>query len=436
MSAETLQDRLKQAYYYLDYLRLHRLGRKLKLFPKNRQMMDPTCADDPKKGYKSYIHRMYQTFIQHDFKYLTDVKPRNTFGYYFGINDNKIDQYGSHEYKYINMFSSPENMLAYLFRRNMLYKENSQLINAYLNAYQGNKYVRPRTMSMFYTVTFGEIKPGAYDALKEMYKIRDAHFKILESFNAEESIKNSICSVLSGIQKVSNRQKFYVYNGHGMPDTTREHTVSSVNVQTASNGFVTGVEITSNVGRNRYRREQIIPILDGISVLEEIKFSKETVDEFIQYLLGQVRTAQNLDLYQIYTFSRTMHCMFLPDNKKAIIEAIDFDQIEQRLRTEMQNQQIAEQQHRDNPEAYTVQEPEEVAPQEFRVTANGEPVEIRMDGRTMRVQMPEPAPAGDRMIRDLEAAIREALVSGRRQEAETLTRRLTRYREVLGTLND
>lgn len=378
---ETLNERIKQAYYYLDYLRLHRLGRKLKMFPKNRQMMDPTEANDPKKGYKAYIHRMYQTFIKHDFEYLSNVKPRNEFGYNFGVQDRQLEQSNGGAYKCINLFASPENMLLYLFRRHMLYKENNPLINEYLQVFNTASYVKARTMNMFYLVRFGDKNPGAYAALREMYQVRDKHFAILETYNVEEHIKNNIHALLTSISKVNRSQKFYRIEREGVVNTAREEIIDGVQVSTDTNGYVTAVQI-SNRNRSSFNRSNIVPINDGSNnnILEEVKFAKETTEAFLAYLMNQISTAQGLNLNQIYTLSRSFYVPGLDPQARAVVEALDFDDIEESIRVKMSERGLEEHEYL---------EPEDEMPTEA-LNENGDLVNPFHDERPTgrRIQVP------------------------------------------------
>lgn len=443
---DTLNQRVKQAYYYLDYLRLHRLGRKLKFFPKNRMMMDPEVADDPKKGYKAYIHRMYQTFIKHDFNYISNMKPRNDFGYNFGPKDDAIERSSISTHRAIDMFKDSEGMLLYLFRRHLMYKENTPLINAYLATYTGAKYVRPRAMSMFFNVRFGDHKPGAYDALKEMYKVRDAHLAIINTFNAEEHIKASVASVLGQIVKVNARQKAFLIGSQGEINAAREDIIDRVDVNQDSNGYVTGVDVRIRGGR--MPRARIIPVYDGsTTVLEEVRFAKETTEAFLTYLIGQMRTATGLDINQIYMLSRSFYAPTLSQQARVIIENLSFEDVERQVRERMATEGVQEQRYRDYDEVMADVEIDEDgnpvvrAPRGF-AQAQAVPME-EMEMRRIRERLIREVTeervfqrqAAARVVDDTERSIMtelETAMLGQDRDAATMLRRqLIRHRQLM-----
>lgn len=70
---------MNKLYYYLDYLQLHKEGRRDKVIERDRKMLDDEFAIDPKKGYKPTICKLLRDCIEHQFpkeQFLLD-KPRN-----------------------------------------------------------------------------------------------------------------------------------------------------------------------------------------------------------------------------------------------------------------------------------------------------------------------------------------------------------------------
>lgn len=325
-----LLSNVKQIYFTLDYLRLHRLGRKLKLFNKNRQMIDPTSAEDVKKGYKAYIHRMYHTFLKKDFNYITVVKPRNEFGYNFGPTDNQLN---SHEYLHFNIFKKPENLLLYAYRRYFLYKENEDLVQNYVRTFADNKYVKPRTKGMFYTVRLDPVKSGGYEAMRELYKTRDAHLKIIEKFNDEtifeECMQKSIAAILNKIRKVKVNQTVLTVYRNGAYDTTSSAQIQDVIEKRNVDGFTEYVDIIVN-GRS-YSLRNTLPVFTNQSrdIVDQIEQNKILKQEFYNYVSRRLETSENLTVTQVFDLSKAFYKIeksLSPEDKNAIdsFDSVDF----------------------------------------------------------------------------------------------------------------
>lgn len=299
---------LKQIHFTLDYLRLHRLGRKLKLFNKNRQMIDSSAPDDPKKGYKAYIHRMYHTFLKKDFNYVTVVKPRNEFGYNFGPTENQLNNF---EFTKLNIFKNPENALIYAFRRFLLYKDNQDLVQEYIQSYTDNKYVKPRTKGMFYTVRLNPLKSGGFEAMKELYKVRDAHLKILDRYSEtnayEECIQKSLASILNKIRKVKRGQTALTQQRNGAFDPNVSGVIDSVLERRNAEGFVEYVDVI--VSGRSFSLRNIQPIFvnqskDFTEKLEQINIFK---NNFFDYALVRLENSKNLTIDQVFDLSKAFY---------------------------------------------------------------------------------------------------------------------------------
>jgi hypothetical protein len=324
-----LLSNVKQIYFTLDYLRLHRLGRKLKLFNKNRQMLDPTSAEDVKKGYKAYIHRMYHTFLKHDFNYVTVVKPRNEFGYNFGPTDNQLN---SHEYLHFNIFKKPENLLLYAYRRYFLYKENEDLIQNYTSSFVDNKYVKPRTKGMFYTVRLDPVKSGGYEAMRELYKTRDAQLKIIEKFNDEkifeESMQKSIAAILNKIRKVKVGQTVLTVYRNGAYDATSSAEIQSIYEKQNGEGFIEYIDLVVN-GRS-FSLKNTLPIFTNQSqdIANQIEQNKILKQDFYSYVLKRLETSENFTVTQVFNLSKAFYKIekSLSDADKTAVDSFnDFD---------------------------------------------------------------------------------------------------------------
>jgi hypothetical protein len=324
-----LLSNVKQIYFTLDYLRLHRLGRKLKLFNKNRQMLDPTSAEDVKKGYKAYIHRMYHTFLKHDFNYVTVVKPRNEFGYNFGPTDNQLN---SHEYLHFNIFKKPENLLLYAYRRYFFYKENEDLIQNYTSSFVDNKYVKPRTKGMFYTVRLDPVKSGGYEAMRELYKTRDAQLKIIEKFNDEkifeESMQKSIAAILNKIRKVKVGQTVLTVYRNGAYDATSSAEIQSIYEKQNGEGFIEYIDLVVN-GRS-FSLKNTLPIFTNQSqdIANQIEQNKILKQDFYSYVLKRLETSENFTVTQVFNLSKAFYKIekSLSDADKTAVDSFnDFD---------------------------------------------------------------------------------------------------------------
>lgn len=211
MITTTQESKIRQIRFYMDYLRLHRLGKKLKMFPKNRQMMNPELAWDTKKGFIAYVLRMVQTFLKKDFTYLTVVKPRGVFGYNFGLRVSDIQQNSAAE---LNIFDSKENLLLYMFRRWLIYGDNTDLLDEYFMTLGASKHIEGRTYNIFYNLRLDDNKCNAYEGMAELYKVRDKHFEILGRFDVDQCIKNSIHSILTKTRLPKRGQKFITREGN------------------------------------------------------------------------------------------------------------------------------------------------------------------------------------------------------------------------------
>jgi hypothetical protein len=335
-----LLSNVKQIYFTLDYLRLHRLGRKLKLFNKNRQMLDPTSAEDVKKGYKAYIHRMYHTFLKHDFNYVTVVKPRNEFGYNFGPTDNQLN---SHEYLHFNIFKKPENLLLYAYRRYFFYKENEDLIQNYTSSFVDNKYVKPRTKGMFYTVRLDPVKSGGYEAMRELYKTRDAQLKIIEKFNDEkifeESMQKSIAAILNKIRKVKVGQTVLTVYRNGAYDATSSAEIQSIYEKQNGEGFIEYIDLVVN-GRS-FSLKNTLPIFTNQSqdIANQIEQNKILKQDFYSYVLKRLETSENFTVTQVFNLSKAFYKIekSLSDADKTAVDSFNDSDFFETLSPEQKN---------------------------------------------------------------------------------------------------
>jgi hypothetical protein len=323
---------IKRIYFTLDYLRLHKLGRTLKLFTKNRQMLDHSCANDTKKGYRAYIHRMYHTFLKKDFEYITVVKPRNEFGYNFGLTDGQI---ASSVFQNFNIFENTEKLLLYIFRRFFLYGEYKEKIINYNRLFNETQFVKPRTKRIFYTVRLDQNKSCGYEAMKELYKVRDAHLALLNEFKHEKEaiencIKKSIASIFNKSRKVKAGQKVFLRNGSGEPDTTQVWIIESVTEQ-SSNGFVEKLDIRLANSRMRsFNISDIIPVFENQSkeLLLKLQENEEIKVEFLKYAKNKLFNSENFSTEQVFNFSKSFFKIEknLSEEQDSIINSLDFSE--------------------------------------------------------------------------------------------------------------
>lgn len=330
---------VKRIYFTLDYLRLHKLGRTLKLFSKNRQMLDHNSAGDTKKGYKAYIHRMYHTFLKKDFDYITVIKPRNEFGYNFGLTDAQLN---SNSFLSFNMFENTEKLLLYMFRRFLIYGDYKDKVNNYIRAFENNKFVKPRTKKIFYTVRLDPEKSCGYEAMKELYKVRDAHFDLLNEFKnekeaIEQCIKSSLVAIFNKLRKVKQGQEVFLFNNQGAVDTTRTYKVERVLERRDGLSKIERVDLVLNNGPTKSITD-VIPVFKNQSeqLIEKLKENQNLKQAFYDYVITKLETAQNLELLQIFNFAKSFYKIQFncTEDQKEVIDSFELDDFKTQLTSE------------------------------------------------------------------------------------------------------
>ena len=358
-----VNEKVRQAHFFLDYLRLHQLGKKQKVFKKNREMMKADCADDSKTGYKSYIYRMIKSFLDQDFTHTTVTKPRGLFSYHFGI-DSKLVSRGGYNLavgRFLPISKSNDFKIMYLFRRHLLYREDTPKVIEYVNTLDSMKYIKPMTYKMFHKVVFCHDKSKGYDALMELYTMKNAYLALLETYNPEKHLKDSIAALLNKTMKVKMGQTAYLFNDNGLPDLLHPYQITNVRASLDGEGNTTSVDISLNGLNYTTSRGRILPVFDGdnSALIKEREKAELTIEEFYKFFIETTNKSTGLSLDQTYKVALFIYALQNPAEKD-VLDSYDSSILITRLREDMLSKGIQEPEYIDNQESYTVTDIEDI----------------------------------------------------------------------------
>jgi hypothetical protein len=241
------EEKIKRAFFYLDYLRLHNFGRKNKIFNKNRYMLNHLNSNDSKKGYKAYIQRVFRDLIG-DSAYrafgkgiMLIKKPRDVFGY--NVDDTKVyESYGGPDQRYVPIFDGdPLEKARYAYKKTLLsgtfaeeFREMANIIN--------NTSTLQQASGLAFKIRLDNKKSKGWETLKSVERIFEIMKDTGEKLEPETLIKSTIVELLSNVRKPVVGMQFYKM-GTGGAQTNIVYTIDRVEPRHGNSGRVKYYEV-------------------------------------------------------------------------------------------------------------------------------------------------------------------------------------------------
>ena len=337
----TLQQKIKQTYFYMDYLRMHANGRELQLFKKNRHMLEPELADDPKKGYKAFVQRIFKTLLDNEFaSYLPIVKPRNSFGYNVGPREEELNGSGpqASPYRAIDVMNGDYEKLLYIYRRNLLYGEFQSQINNYLTALQNAECIQPRGRKFFFKIRLDEEKSKGWETIQAVRAIKQAHKEMIDAIDPIESLKLSFKYFSDRIIKVQEGQTVFKSNPQKpIIDPTHSYKVVQASVTTDTLGYVQQVDMRVERLRTdgtpdprgrqeRILRSQIIPEYseNNAEIASTVGALRDLIEGFKEHWVQLAIGSAGLDIMTLGPLAVSSYTRDLNAIDQSYIRGLDF----------------------------------------------------------------------------------------------------------------
>lgn len=190
---------LKDRYFFIDYLRLHRFGKQNGIWKKNRNMLvkeheyNRDSSIIARKGYKSYIQRCMKSILDWMFEGFAISKPRNRFAYEIGRRHNRVS---------ILDTSQAEDKVKYIIQRHLVDGSNQELVSAYAAAVQSSPMITFRNQQSGLRIDLDTERSLAYGNIKILQEIRGHQEKMIEVFDSGEVYKKLIIEGLIKTVKI------------------------------------------------------------------------------------------------------------------------------------------------------------------------------------------------------------------------------------------
>jgi hypothetical protein len=307
---ETIPAELKDRYYFIDYLRLHRFGKQAGIWKKNRNMLvkeheyNEDANITARKGYKSYIQRCMKSILDTMYSDFTVIKPRNRFAYEIGKRANN---------RYQDLIESPEDSeekIKFIIQRYLLSGEYSDLIIPYRDAVAESRFLSFKNNESGIVITLDPIRSFGYLAIRDLEKVREIQTKIIEV--ASDKDKLLVSMLKTGLEKarlLPDNSNVRMLDDYGRP-TERYGIIKSSNI--ISGGY-NGTELTYLIAFDTGREQssfpnQFIPVRGEIPTGEEatslMSPTGTLLERIIEYANTNFRETAGVNSESIFRLSR------------------------------------------------------------------------------------------------------------------------------------
>lgn len=264
---ETIPAELKDRYYFIDYLRLHRFGKQAGIWKKNRNMLvkeheyNSDANITARKGYKSYIQRCMKSILDTMYSDFLVMKPRNRFAYEIGKRASSRHQ------DPIKLSGDSEDKIRFIIQRYLQSGEYSALVTEYRDAVSASRFLSFKNNECGIIITLDHARSFGYLAIRDLERVREAQTKMIEA--AEDKDLLLVNMLKTGIEKarlLADGTNVQLLDDYGRP-VARYGTVVSSNIRNHGNN---GTEITYRIartdssGEQNYYSNQFIPMREPL----------------------------------------------------------------------------------------------------------------------------------------------------------------------------
>lgn len=268
---------IKDRYFFIDYLRLHRFGKQAGIWKKNRNMLvkEHEYHSDhnirARKGYQSYVQRCMKSIIDWYYPDFDIVKPRGVFGYEVG----RKNDYQRSLLNIAGEEASSEDKIKMIIQRNLVNKDYQELISEYLEVINDSPGVALKNRDGGLKLSLNIERSEGYRVVQRLPLIRSIQNKLIEeASNTDLLLKKMIVKGLDFVKKIPKGTSVEIIINES--PSRLMATVLSADYHRSHRG----TSIIYKVKRDDNNREERIPradlkIIDGtsIAVQEEDSFS-------------------------------------------------------------------------------------------------------------------------------------------------------------------
>lgn len=294
---DSLSRELRDQYYFIDYLRLHRYGKQNGIWKKNRNMLVKECeySNDAnvvsRKGYKLYIQRCMKSILEYLNEGFDIIKPRNTFGYEIGKRDRN---FGATK---LNMAEDNEDRVRFILQRYLIEGKYSDIIAEYRDAVLNSSFLSFKNNESGIKIKLSEKRSFGYPAVMDLLKVKDAQAKMIaEANDTNKIIKELILCGLSKIKKIP-MGTFVEVIGNNLRGVVLSSSMSG-------SDFSITVQLSNGMTTTEPRRNIRILNEENVSDITSIN-SSPLVDRVIDYARNNFTSAAGINSDAIFRLSRS-----------------------------------------------------------------------------------------------------------------------------------
>jgi len=292
-----LPKELRDKFYFIDYLRLHKFGKDQGIWSKNRNMLvkEDEYSNDfsivARKGYKSYIQRCMHSILTHLFPNFDIIKPRSFFGYEIGKKydreDNCLD------------LQNDEDKIKYILSRYLTSGTFEDIVSRYKRIIDQNPNLKYKNRDAGIKISLDPDRSMAYQVVKDLVKIKELQTEMIQIVENKEALIKEIT-------------KAFLHNARILPkgtkvkvaSTNREGTIEAASVQRVDTQPRYYLVRMSNGNEESYHREQLV-VLEGNEQARPIDPIRDAIAMIIEYANQNFRETMGVNKSTIFNLSRS-----------------------------------------------------------------------------------------------------------------------------------
>lgn len=312
INSAPLPKELRDRYFFIDYLRLHRFGKRNGIWKKNRNMLvkDHEYSDDAptkaRKGYESYIQRCLKSILDNMYSDFPVIKPRRAFSYEIGSRENRLSSILN-----ITNENSSEEKIKFIIERYLNNGEYADIVLPYRDIVQNSSLLSFKNNETGIKITLDKQRSLGYEAIKDLVRVRSLQDQMIAIVNNKD--KMLIALLAEGMDKARSLPKgtrVMILNENGTPSQVYGNILTH-NVTMRQTGSDTRIEIAMETEgrRNETQYPNRIRIIRGneedTPITDNALNSGGLTERVLQYCLENLSDSRNLDANIIFTLAKS-----------------------------------------------------------------------------------------------------------------------------------
>jgi len=292
------RNEVKDRYFFIDYLRLHRFGRQNQIWKKNRNMLvreheySNSHEIRSRKGYQSYIQRVVKSILDWTYPDWEVFKPRNKFGYEIGRKNDS--------YRGMLDLSLQEDKVKYLIQRNLMNNDYEGIVEEYKNLINDIPNITLKNREAGLIISLDQERSLGYQTVKNVQKIKEIHDRMANLVDEQFYIK----MLAQGLEKAQKLEAGTLVTVMDRPNEIG--TIVEVKTEDGYRGtaYTYMVNITSLGIRNYCVGDITIVRGDGIIPVMPLPGRSIVVQRVIDYANDNFGTSVGVNSEAIFSLSR------------------------------------------------------------------------------------------------------------------------------------